>query len=339
MIDISIDDFFWYRLYDRSRPFDERMSWLSLPDRLRVEFRMNPREHQLILRDKAASGAHLESFGIATPRILGIAAPSPVADTGYRSIRTIDELADLLAEAPADGVVCKPAFGMRGFDVQVFRDAGRHGLTHLDGSPWTVDDLWQLMSRPGSASLQFGGTASWLIQERLPPHPALLRIHGPTTGCVRIVSMKFDDGSVELLTPVWKIPVGLAGVDNLSFGALIAPVDIGTGVAGEAVSITTHVRYDRHPDTGEKLNDVTLPDWDGVVLLARSAAAAFPKLRSLGFDIALTSSGPQLIEVNPFWAPQLIQVPSGTGLVRGRFLEFLEELGAEDVIRREARGL
>lgn len=339
LIDISIDDFFWYRLYDRSRPDDERMSWLSIPDRVRVEFRMNPREHQLILRDKAASGAYLESRGIAMPRILGVVAPVADSDSPYRRIRTIDELADLLAESPADGVVCKPAFGMQGFDVQVFSKADADGLTHLNGSSWTVGELWQLMSQPGSASRQHGGTAAWIVQERLPPHPELSRIQGPTTGCVRIVCFRYDDGTVEFLPPIWKIPVGRTGVDNLSFGTLVAPVDMETGVTGDAVSISTHMRYDRHPDTGERLSGISLPDWNGVLSLARAAALAFPQLRSLGFDIALTSRGPRLIEANPMWAPQLIQVPSGKGLVGGSFLEFLEELGAEDVIRRDARGL
>jgi hypothetical protein len=99
------------------------------------------------------------------------------------------------------------------------------------------------------------------------------------------------------------------------------------------------VRHDHHPLTGARLTGIVLPEWPRVLQLARDAMALFPVLRSLGFDIGLTREGPRIVEVNPYWGIQMMQAPHGRGIVRGEFLRFLEELGAEDVIRREARGL
>jgi hypothetical protein len=141
------------------------------------------------------------------------------------------------------------------------------------------------------------------------------------------------------LPPLWKIPVGRSGVDNLGRGSFTAPVDLESGAVGLAILQETMLPQLRHPDTGASLSGITLHHWPEVKRVVIAAMDLFPTLQSLGFDVGIGRDEPTIVEVNAFWGPQFMQSPQGRGLVQGEFLEFLEEMGAEDVIRRAQRDL
>jgi hypothetical protein len=79
---------------------------------------------------------------------------------------------------------------------------------------------------------------------------------------------------------------------------------------------------------------MVLPDWPALLELAVQATGCFPELRSLGCDLAMTTAGPRVVEINPFWGSQMLQIPRPRGLVEGAFAEFLAEIGAAWVLER-----
>ena len=80
---------------------------------------------------------------------------------------------------------------------------------------------------------------------------------------------------------------------------------------------------ENHPDTGGRLQDLTIPDWPALIALALQAAAAFPGLRMQAWDIAPTDRGPVLVEVNIGGDFNLPQLAHRTGLMDDRFQAFL----------------
>jgi hypothetical protein len=340
LIDCSRHDFFTNGLWDRTLPEMERRRFLCERDRVAIELRMNPEVGQRMLQDKSKVAADLSAAGLAGPDILAVVGAGARPEPAHPLIETEESFRELLAGDHPDGLVCKPVFGMAGSDVHVFPVVGPDGLVHADGTRWTVERLWRVVSVPGEhAAAESRHAKEWQIERRTPPHPALAAVHGDTLGCIRVVTIRFADGTIEFLDPTWKIPVGSAGVDNLDFGSLTAPVELTSGTVGRQILQGTMVRHDSHPLTGARLTGLILPEWPSVLQLARDAMALYPPLRSLGFDIGVTIDGARIVEVNPYWGIQMMQGPQGRGVLHGRFLEFLEELGAEDVIRRKARGL
>jgi hypothetical protein len=339
LIGAGWSDFYFNRLWDRKLPIDERLRFMGINDRVRIQPRICTRAAQVSARDKAEAAGVLGRAGVAGPEVLAVVAAQPGAVRPGRVIRTNGELRDFLAEPHPDGLVFKPASGTKGYDIHMFRAVAAHQLTGMTGDTWDPDRLWAILARPPGIASFINVATDWLVERRTPPHPDLARIHGDTLGCVRMVTMLFDDGTVELLDPLWKIPVGTSGIDNLNYGSVFAPVELATGRVGEASFMPTMLPVERHPDTGVSLRGIRLPDWDAAVVLARRAQAAFPAIRSLGFDVGLTARGPRIVECNVGWGVWAMQAPHGRGLVRGHFLRFLEELGAEDVIRRRARRL
>ena len=105
-------------------------------------------------------------------------------------------------------------------------------------------------------------------------------------------------------------------VDNLGAGNLAAPIDIINGnVCGPGVySDIREKERDFHPVTGKKITGFKLPYWKEVMVLAKQAALHMPGNKSVGWDIAITEEGPDLIEGNHNWCKLLWQLPVKQGL-------------------------
>jgi hypothetical protein len=68
----------------------------------------------------------------------------------------------------------------------------------------------------------------------------------------------------EIIHTVWKIPVGTNIADNFwRPGSLLADVDQDDGRVRRVVRGVgaEQAEVELHPDTGQRLRDVTLPDW------------------------------------------------------------------------------
>lgn len=69
-----------------------------------------------------------------------------------------------------------------------------------------------------------------------------------------------------------------------------------------------------------------MPHWPEVRDLALRAAAAFPWVRFVGWDIAISEGGPVLVEGNERWSTSLIQMPAPHWLMSGEFKALYEAL-------------
>jgi hypothetical protein len=88
-------------------------------------------------------------------------------------------------------------------------------------------------------------------------------------------------------------------VDNHGAGGILAGIDLGSGLVGTAYD-AAHEPHDRHPDSGRPIAGRVIPYWRESVALVERTLDAFPMMRFAGFDIAVTPSGPAVIEVNNF---------------------------------------
>jgi hypothetical protein len=334
-IRINRQDFLQFGLYDRGRPMADRLSYLSFPDRIRIEYLMNPREPSRRLLDKLAVDRLFALAGVATLDTVAAWVPAG-ADSAWSGRRICDQdgLAKVLGDFEGSGLVVKPNGGSRGVDVMVFDEVGPHGARQLDGTVWTIEALARRLGAPPRTAAKDGQDASWKIERRAQQHPMIEAAVGPTLATVRVVVFRPKAGAPQLLPPTWKVPIGRGGTDNLDQGSLMAAVDIATGSVGPVVQKGTRRTRLDHPETRVRIEGMVLPDWPALLELAVQATGCFPELRSLGCDLAMTTAGPRVVEINPFWGSQMLQIPRPRGLVEGAFAEFLAEIGAAWVLER-----
>jgi hypothetical protein len=130
----------------------------------------------------------------------------------------------------------------------------------------------------------------------------------------RLVTYVDWQGKAHVMAAAVRLITGEAVIDNIDWGRtgnVALQLDPQSGGAWQAMAFVHEGRVIRwvapqkHPRLGEAARDFRLPDWDLAVDLVKTAAHRFLPLRTLGWDVALTPSGPRIVEANYRWDPML----------------------------------
>lgn len=149
-----------------------------------------------------------------------------------------------------------------------------------------------------------------IIQTKLRNHAELLKVlpDDAPLSSFRVITT-LDPKTREPHVSRCAIRIGRAGVDadNTARGGIWAQVDRRTGKILPGVTKHTFGRYEKgapvrfeaHPDTGKRFVGMRIPWFDEGRLMALVAHRRLGlDLISLGWDVALSASGPILLEVN-----------------------------------------
>jgi len=324
---LEMDEYYYYGLWDRGRFGPEDVLRFAGRRRQNEDAAVvNDRSWYALGQDKLAAGAVLEGLGLPVPRIHAILHGTR-GGPDLPALRDRESLARHLRGAMPYPFFGKPiggSYSVGVLGVEAY-EAGGDRLRLANGHHLAVaayvDRLFEAYEEKTRYNVD-----GFLFQELQRPHPALRAICGsPTLSTIRVVLL-VDEGEAHLFRAAWKIPAGTNQADNFwRPGNLLAPVDVATGRVGAAVRGTGLEReaFAAHPDTGQAIEGVVLPDWAELAYLARQATAAFPGLQMQGWDVALTDRGPCLIEVNGVGDYNLPQLAHGDGLLEPEFLAFL----------------
>ncbi|HLV08873.1 MAG TPA: sugar-transfer associated ATP-grasp domain-containing protein [Halanaerobiales bacterium] len=154
-----------------------------------------------------------------------------------------------------------------------------------------------------------------LAEEYVVQHPSLMKLSPSGLNTLRVITQLNNNNEVEILGVRLRITIN-SEVDNLAAGNIAAPVNIETGkVDGPGVysDITKDDVY-KHPVTGVDIVGFEVPYFKESIRLAIDAAKFNTSNRSIGWDIAITEDGPELIEGNHDWCKLLWQLPVKKGL-------------------------
>ncbi len=182
-----------------------------------------------------------------------------------------------------------------GKDLGRFLVKPRDG-THGDGveiiDAAAVDD-WAALY----ASLAEKGQT--LCEEVIPQHEELNAIWPGSINTVRTVTI-LKDGVAHVVAAYLRVGNGPRPVDNFNNGGMVVPVDRDTGVILTAARDKAGSLYECHPVTGASFQGTQLPLWQDVLALVQKAALVVPSVRYVGWDVAITPTGPVLVEGNQY---------------------------------------
>lgn len=139
-----------------------------------------------------------------------------------------------------------------------------------------------------------------IVEECIEQHIDLNAIFSGSINTVRVLTVKRGN-EPEILSVILRVGrTTTHHVDNIAQGGICIGVDASSGVLGAGYTFYKygHCRYTSHPDTAYIFQGKKIPFFDDVKALACTAHASFPKFVIIGWDIAVTPSGPVLIEGN-----------------------------------------
>jgi glutathione synthase/RimK-type ligase-like ATP-grasp enzyme len=312
------DEYYAFGLYDDRRfSFEDKLRFLGRAVQERLIRQCNPPHWWLLAHDKLVFYALLQGLGLPVPATRAVYHPSRRFGTAMALADPAALAAYLRAGMTYPGFA-KPATGIRSIGVAALEayDAATDRLVLKGGQALAVEAFARELERYRADG--------YLFQEMLRPHPDLEKAVGPRLATVRLIIL-LEDAGPAILYALCKIPVGDNPADNFwRPGNLLAALDADGRITRVVQGTGPEQREpDNHPDTGGRLQDLTIPDWPALTALALQAATAFPGLRMQAWDIAPTDRGPILVEVNIGGDFNLPQLAHRRGLMDDRFRAFL----------------
>lgn len=105
-------------------------------------------------------------------------------------------------------------------------------------------------------------------------------------------------GKTHVIKAILRAGVGDSVVDNYAQGGSIYEVDLQTGIVcsrGKSKAGENHII---HPGTNIVMLGYQIPNWDKVIKVSCDAAEHIPQIGFIGWDVAITQNGVELIEGN-----------------------------------------
>lgn len=275
---ISLQDYFYFRFFEKKKA--ERKQWAGTGFMYEYQLKMNPKKARAILENKLAFN---KRYGDYIRR-------------EYHELHDLESHPDVTGEFlnnTCGKVVLKNSMGQAGQEVCV-----------IDTRDLSPEKLITLMKTRGYD----------LAEEYVIQHDDMMHLSPSGLNTVRIITQE-TNGNIDILVARLRISIN-SFVDNLAAGNAAAPVDIKSGIVnGPAVfSDITKTDITVHPVTDVEIPGFQVPFWNEVITMATKAARMSPENRSVGWDIAVCSSGPVLVEGNHNWCKLLWQLPVKQGL-------------------------
>ncbi len=161
----------------------------------------------------------------------------------------------------------------------------------LENDPEAVVELYSDVTKAG-----------FLFQETVIQHPGLDKLNPSCLNTIRLDTFINSDGNIEILSGYIRMSTINFHLDNISSGGCQVGIDLVTGklkkngyftIRSNGVRVLTE-----HPVTRTVFRDFPVPLFTQAKDLVKKAARYMPEIRLVGWDVAISESGPVLIEGN-----------------------------------------
>ncbi len=274
----AVLDYYYFRFYEL--PEDKRRDWAGTGHMYEYQLKANPVGSRKVLEDKIDFLRHFSKFN---------------KRRFYTIEQLITEKPDLsyFFSHPSGKLVLKGSTGQVGAEVKI-----------VSIREFNYDSLVQFMKK----------NQLDLLEEYVIQHADLMKLSPSGLNTVRIFT-ELSNGTVVFLGARLRITIN-SPVDNMAAGNPAAPVDIKSGkVIGPAVfSDISKQDISVHPVTRISIVGFQVPFWERVIEMVTDATLDAGGNKSIGWDVAVSAAGPELIEGNHNWCKLLWQLPVKSGL-------------------------
>lgn len=320
---ISPSEYYLYRLFDdKELSYSQKKEFIGWRLNSKLDRDLNAQNSHIISSDKLLFYSVLNGLGLPHPKLYAVAHPTGRFCNVAPSLNRENQLTDFIRNDITFPFFTKPiqgSFGAGSYLVnQYIRDSDK--LAIADGRHIPLNEFVKSCFRPPPNLRRLPGQ---IFQEALRAHPVIESKCGPNISGLRLVVLMTTSGP-HLFRAVWKVIAGHNFVDNYvdgKTGNLLGDVCLETGRIKVIIQGTGLERnpVTTHPDTGQLLSNFILPDWQKTIDLCMTASTIAPTLRFQHWDIALTPTGPQLLELNLDGSVDLPQLAGTRGLYDAQF--------------------
>lgn len=272
------DNYSACRLYEKERRLWHYYYGSNYDPYQRITLRkIQPKEYEILFEDKEVCMQLCSGLNLPLPKTFGVVDPKG----SYR-----DDLIRMINSNDQKEIIVKPVRGSAGRGiVKVCNINGNIMIKYKDKE--TNIESYVLNERS-------------LVQEVVSQDPRVAKISEVSINTIRILTLltKFND--VLILGSTMRFGVGNSYIDNWSAGGVAVGVNVNNGTLKDIAYDKHGNQYFVHPVSKVVFHGFVIPQWNEVSGLAKKVQSQFPYYKLLGLDVAITSDGPVIIEINAF---------------------------------------
>ena len=232
-----------------------------------------------VLKDKWIFSQICKAYNLSTPHTFGLLNMGNVMS---------QELKDLNSFLKRDfNVMFKPVDGACGIGIVHVRSID--GKLIVKGKEISVEQLKEML-----------GNGRYLIQQFVSnQHEGMIKLYPDACNTLRITVAR-DGNETRVLGRMCMLGAHGTDCSNWHFGGVSVNIKE-DGTLDKYGFCKIDKKVTAHPDTGVTFEGYKIPFFDEAVALAKRATECFYGFCSIGWDIAITTDGPIIIEGNDDW--------------------------------------
>lgn len=249
--------------------------------------------------------------------------PTATAIASFQKGKVEDNQEDF--SFPKTDIYFKPADGLKGQGIERWD-------YKTDSDSWTFEDQNVTEVALKTHFKEASKSGDYILEEAAFNHPLLEDFSTGALITFRVMSIIGLDKEVEIVGCTAIIPFGNTPANHGSYGGMLTQLNLETHRFGAVVKRLPELQKMSHqPETGDKIEGFYFEEWPLLKDLTEKAHRAFHHTFCIGWDLALTRNGPQIIEGNTRGGLLPGIILGKTNFCR-RHLELQEKIKAEGEI-------
>jgi hypothetical protein len=242
------------------------------------------KDYGIITEDKELTHRLLESYQVNQPVLL---LQYKNGEFYGQNKEFIDDLTieKIIDSSTAEKLFLKPTQGLGGKGIIVFNKKDR--FLDKSGNQISSDYIRN----------NVGENEDYILQEGLKQHDELKKIYPSSINTFRVMT-SLEKGKTKILFAMLRMGQGGNQLDNASQQGLVCKINIETGAFDDLGYTGLGKTLHEHPDSKFEFNGYVFPHWQKVRDFVLSTAQKIDSIKYIGWDIAYTSDGPAVIEMN-----------------------------------------
>jgi len=263
---------------------------------------VNPREHLDLMQDKVLFEKIVkEHYPEFMPSTYFKFKSKKVIPTQTALISGLEDTESALNSLPDGKYFIKEVTGSCGNDaILLNKQNGNLNFRHVTKGDITLGEFWNITKK-----------TDFMVQEHIENHADIKKLSPFALSTIRIATTRFHD-DVHILSADMRVSCQEnAVVDNFHKRGAIVHVNTKTGKLAKYAHRRLEKSLKVHPISGIEFKDYKLPYWHETLEMVKKLHGIFPEFSSLGWDAAITPTGPKIIEGNYGWDIAVPQVTTG----------------------------
>lgn len=257
--------------------------------------KINDERYYKVSQNKCIEKAILTLANIPSPRFYAYLEKDSGYDHAGNRFNSLDDLSDLFESSSGQKFCLKATEGFGGASFSAFKVCQSEPdvvVQPLNGDTKIALSDYLKRATDNAAS------SSFIIEQYLEQHSDMSALNTTSVNTIRVWVRQ--EGKIDaVVAAIARIGRSGSLTDNTTGGGLVAPIDLESGVLGDAYFMNGRHEYiANHPDHGAQIRDIVIPLWQQAKLLSVNAVRAFPGIAFAGLDIAISPEGPVVIELN-----------------------------------------